>query len=105
MPAALLTPCAAEPVGHAANDVRKGLASQVDHAIEDVRRGGIDANLFINGTRSLQVNGPWTDQQIAPAQQALWTGPAQATAGRPAGTSAPRTMKARGARDDDSVVS
>jgi hypothetical protein len=30
VPAALLTTCAAEPVGHAGNDVRKGLASQVD---------------------------------------------------------------------------
>ena len=43
VPAALLIPCAAEPVGHAANDVRKGLASQVDQGIKAIgerpRRG------------------------------------------------------------------
>jgi hypothetical protein len=102
VPAALLNPCAAEPVGHVAYDVRKGLASQVDQEIKAVgeRPRRREALTPTTSSTGLAVCG-WTALRPAdrPTRQAMWAGWEQATTRVDLQiTSAPRAMKARGAR-------
>ena len=85
---ALPTTCTAEAIGHMANDVRKGLASQVDQEItgmEAVRKRprGREALTPSASSTGLAVCG-WT--AVPPADL------------HHTGRSAPRAMRARGAR-------